>query len=55
MKLDKINNAREEVVSLMRNWDENGKQFFEINLETHSVGKFIISEDFEFINTEKCF
>lgn len=55
VKLDKINNAREEVVSLMRNWDENGKQFFEINLETHSVGKFIISEDFEFINTEKCF
>jgi len=47
-------NFRKEKVSLINKWIENDQTFYEINLETKTAGKFIISEDFEFINTEKC-
>lgn len=50
----KNQNFREEKVTLVRTWLENGKKYYEIELKTNTAGKFIFSEDFSFINTEKC-
>ena len=47
-------NFREEDVTLLKSWNENDKTYYKINLKTWTAGKFVISEDFEFINTEIC-
>jgi hypothetical protein len=47
-------NFRKEKVSLIKKWTENGKNFYKINLETNTAGKYIFSEDFLFLNTEMC-
>ena len=54
-QFDKNLNFRKETVSLVKSWKKNGKQFFEINLDTWTAGIYIISEDFDFINTEICY
>lgn len=53
-QFSKDKNFREESVYLINAWNDDEKEYFEINLETNTAGKFIISEDFDFINTEKC-
>lgn len=50
----KKENFRKEYVSLINSWIENEIKYFEINLNTHTAGKYVISEDFIFINTETC-
>ncbi len=47
-------NFREENVTLLTSWKENDRTFYKINLKTWTAGKYIITEDFEFINTEIC-
>src|SRR5690606_19959641 len=51
----KVNqNFRKENVTLLKSWKEKDKTYYKINLETWTAGKYVISEDFEFINTEIC-
>jgi hypothetical protein len=47
-------NFREESVSLIDTWKRNDKIYYQIDLKTHTAGKYVISDDFEFINTEFC-
>jgi len=47
-------NFREENVTLLKTWKAKDKTFYSINLKTWTAGKYVISEGFEFINTEIC-
>lgn len=51
---NKNQNFREEKVNLIRSWKQNEKQYFEINLVTNTAGRYVLSDDLTFINTEDC-
>ncbi|MFC0878927.1 hypothetical protein ACE01N_20200 [Saccharicrinis sp. FJH2] len=53
-KFSKKENFRKETVTLKNSWTENGTKYYEINLKTNTAGNYILSEDFNFINTENC-
>ncbi|WP_157471446.1 hypothetical protein [Marinifilum fragile] len=53
-KFKKNQNFKEEKVTLLRTWNHRNKKYYKINLKTWTAGKYVISEDFEFINTEIC-
>jgi hypothetical protein len=47
-------NFRKESVLLLDTWMTNNKKYYKIRLETWTAGTYVISEDFDFINTEIC-
>lgn len=53
-QFDKNQNFKKEKVTLIKMWKKKGVKYFKINLDTWTAGKYIISEDFNFINTEIC-
>ena len=47
-------NFRNESVTLLDTWTINNKKYYKIRLKTWTAGTYIISEDYDFINTEIC-
>lgn len=51
---DENQNFRKEKVTLLTSWKDKDLTYYKINLKTWTAGKYVISEKFEFINTEIC-
>tara|TARA_Y100000589_G_scaffold332344_1_gene392087 strand:- start:55116 stop:55850 length:735 start_codon:yes stop_codon:yes gene_type:complete len=53
-KFSKKENFRMESVSLVEMWTENGRTFYEINLDTHTNGRYRFSEDMKYLERNNC-
>jgi hypothetical protein len=47
-------NFRKEYVKLMANWEDSGVEFFEINLKTHTNGRYRFSKDMKVLERTNC-
>ena len=53
-QFDSIQNFRKESVRLVKRWNKNGTNYFEINLNTHTNGRHRFSADLKHLERTNC-